>query len=95
MPDDANGQLPEFMVFGVGECLRRGDDYAFACMDTQGVEIFHVADGDAIVVTVAYYLVFNFFPAFQTFFNQNLIGEGKSLFCQLIEFFFVFAKSRA
>ncbi len=61
------GDLPEHVVFGVGQRLRRGDDDAFARMDPHGVEILHVADGDAVVILVADDLVLDLFPALEVF----------------------------
>ena len=82
------------MVLAVGECLRRGYDDTLAGMDAEWVKIFHVADGDAIVVLVAHHLVFYFFPSFKAFFHEHLRGEGEGFFCEFVEFLFVVAESR-
>ena len=40
-----------------------GDDNAVAGVDAEGVEVFHVADGDAVVGAVPDDLVFQLLPA--------------------------------
>ena len=64
-------------------------------MDTQRVEVFHVADRDTVVETVAYYFVFYFLPAFQALFYQNLRRERECFFSQYVQFFFVIAETRS
>ena len=44
-------------------------------MDPHRVQILHVADGDAVVRTVAHHLVLDFLPAHQRLFHQDL-GDG-------------------
>ncbi|MCK7481323.1 MAG: hypothetical protein M0C28_32155 [Candidatus Moduliflexus flocculans] len=44
------------------------------------VEVFHVADGDAVVVLVADDFVFDLFPAVEVFLDQDLGGGGEGLF---------------
>ena len=34
-------------------------------MDAERIEVLHVADGDAVVVTVAHHFILDFLPAFQ------------------------------
>ena len=51
------------MVFAVGERLGWSHYYTFAGVNSERIEILHITHGDAIVVTVAYHLVFHFFPA--------------------------------
>jgi hypothetical protein len=41
-------------------------------MDAQRVEVFHVANRDAVVVTVADDFILNLFPALEGFFDQDL-----------------------
>ena len=42
-------------------------------MNTHWVEVFHVADGDAVVAAVPNHFVFNFFPTAQAFLDQHLL----------------------
>ena len=69
MANDAYGQLAQFVVFAVGQCLGGSDDDTFARVDTQRVEVFHVAHRDAVVKAVAHDFIFDFFPAFEGFFD--------------------------
>src|SRR5574344_693891 len=64
-------------------------------MDAERIEVFHVADRDTIVVTVADYFVFYLFPAFQTLLYQDLWRERECFFCQYIELFLIVAEARA
>ena len=61
------------MIFTVCKCLRRSNNNTFTGMNTQRIEIFHVADSDAIVEFVPYNFIFNFFPSLERFFNKNLV----------------------
>ena len=46
-------------------------------MDAHGVDVFHVADGDAVVGGIAHHLVFQLFPALQVYLYEHLIdGAG-------------------
>ena len=58
-------------------------------MDAQRVEVFHACHGEAVVIGVADYLEFDFLPAFQGFFHQNLLGERERTFSQLDKRFLV------
>ena len=44
-------------------------------MDAQGIEVLHVAYGDAVVEAVAHHLVFYLFPPFERLLYQHLRGE--------------------
>ena len=82
MADYVDGDTAELVVFGIGEGLGRGDDNAFAGVDSQRVKVFHVADGDAIIRRIPHHFILDFFPAAQPFFHENLsavsghFGEG-------------------
>ena len=49
-------------------------------MDPHGVEVFHVADYDAIVITIPHNLVFDLLPLLEVFLDQDLLDPtvGKS-----------------
>ena len=49
MPDDFDGNVPEFLVFMVIECLAGRYNNGFPCMNAKGIKIFHVADRNAVV----------------------------------------------
>ena len=57
-----DGKLAQPVVITIGESLTWRHDNAFASVNTKRVEVFHVADGHAIVVVVSDDLVFHFLP---------------------------------
>ena len=75
MADDADGKFAEFVVFGVCEGLRWSDNDGLSGVDAEGVEVFHVADGDAVVEAVAYHLVFHFLPSLEALLHEYLGRE--------------------
>ena len=93
--DNADSQFAQFVIFAVGECLRRSHHDTFARVDTQRVEVLHVAYRDAVVVAVAHHLVFNLFPAFKRFLYQNLGRERQRLFGFQPQLLFVVAETAA
>ena len=48
-----------------------------ACMHTNGIDVFHTADGDGMVGTVTHNLEFDFLIALYALFYQNLMHRGK------------------
>ena len=60
------------MVLVVGKCLRRSYHNTLSGMYSERVEVFHIADSDAVVVFVAHHFVFYLLPAFETFLYENL-----------------------
>ena len=93
MTDDLDGEGAEFVVFAVGECLRRSNHDALTRMDAQWVKVLHVADGDAVVETVTHHFIFNFLPTLQRFLHQHLRREGEGLLCQLVQFLLIVAET--
>ena len=76
-PDDVQAGGAEHLVVAVGEGLARGDDDAIAGVDAHGVDVFHVADGDAVVGGVAHHLVLDLLPALQVTLDEDLVdGAG-------------------
>ena len=63
-------------------------------MDTQRVEVLHVADCYTVVETVTHHLILHFFPAAQRLLHQYLRGEGKGFFHQHIQLFLIVAEAR-
>ena len=95
MTDDLDGQCTQLMVFRIGQCLRGSNHDRLARMDAQRVEVLHVTHGDAVVVAVAHYLIFDFLPALQTLLHQHLRGERESLLGQFIEFLLIVTETRS
>ena len=80
--------LQQFQFFIVERASRSYND-RFTGVDTQRVEVFHAGNCETVVVGVADNFKFDFFPAFQGFFHQDLFGERERTFGQFQEFFFV------
>src|SRR5437867_8066652 len=77
MPNDADGNLAKEVIFTIAQSLTRGDYDTFPGMDAHRIEIFHVTDGDTVIVGVTHDLVFDFLPAFEELLNKNLSPMGK------------------
>ena len=92
MAYNADRKLTKFVILTVCQGLRRRNDNRFSGVNAEGVEVFHVADRDAVVETVADNFIFYFFPTFETLFHEHLGRERESLFSKFIEFFFVVAE---
>ena len=75
--DDAQGAVPEHMIFFVGQGLAGGDHNGVAGVDAHGVEIFHITDGDGGVCPVPDDLILNFLKALDALFHQNLMHRGQ------------------
>ncbi len=45
-------------------------------MHAHGVDVFDGADDDEVVVLIAHYFEFKFFPAFNRFFNQRFVHRA-------------------
>ena len=91
--NDANGEFAQFVILAIGECLRRSHHDALAGVNAQRVEVFHIADGDAIVETVAHHLIFHLFPALEALLHEHLRRERECFFGNDIEFVLIVAKS--
>ena len=65
------------MIFPVRQRLRGTHDDGIAGVNTDGVQIFHVADGDGGVICVADYFVLDLLVALDTLFDEDLTNRGK------------------
>ena len=70
--DNLDGEFAKHVVVFVGKSLRWSDYDTFAGVDTERVEVFHVADCDTVVKAVAHYFIFHFFPALERLFDEDL-----------------------
>ena len=95
MTYDLYGQFAQQVIVFIAQCLRGSHHYALAGMYAERVEVFHVADSDAIVIAVSHYLIFYFLPAFQRLLHQYLRRERQSLFGALHQLLAVIAESAA
>ncbi|OQC44066.1 MAG: hypothetical protein BWX60_00840 [Candidatus Marinimicrobia bacterium ADurb.Bin030] len=75
------------MAFAIGKCLAGRYHDAFAGMNAHRIHIFHIADRQAVVKTIANYFVLDLFPAFQIFLDQNLGGISQCFFGFITELF--------
>ena len=95
--DDVQSGSTEHLIFLVSKCLGRCDYDGVTGMDTNRVDVFHVADCDAVSCTVTHYFVFNFFPSCDAAFYQNFsyTGKSESVLEDLSQFIFVVGNTAA
>jgi hypothetical protein len=72
-----NGGIAHQLIFLVGERLRRGNGDGIARMHAHRIEILDRADDDAVVLTIAHDLHFEFFPAEHRFLEQHFAGRRR------------------
>ena len=65
------------LVFLIGQRLAGRDDYRIARMHADGIQVFHTANGDGVIVRVAHDLEFYLLIALYRFFDQHLSHRGK------------------
>ena len=70
--DDIDRRGAEHLVFLVGERDRRSDDDAVAGVHADRIEVLHRADRDRVAEAVADHLKFDFLPARDALFNEDL-----------------------
>lgn len=75
--DDVECARAEHLVVLVGEGLARGHDDGVSGMHADGVEVFHVADDDAVSGAVSDHFIFYFLPSRNAFFDEYLSDAGK------------------
>ena len=71
--DDGQRCRTQHLVLQVVQGLARCDDDGVARMDADGVDVFHVADDDAVVGLIAHDFVFDFLPAGNGAFDEDLV----------------------
>ncbi len=74
---DVERSRAEHLIFLVRERLGRRHDNGIAGVNTDRIDVFHVADGDAVAGRVAHDLVFDLFPAGDRALNKDLSHTGK------------------
>ena len=93
MADDLDGEFAEHMIVFIGESLRGSHNDTFTCVDSEGVEVLHVADSDTIVETVAHHLILHFFPSLKGFLHQYLGRERERLLHEFDQFLAIVAET--
>ncbi len=85
------------MVFLVCKRLRGANDNRVARVYADGVDIFHITNGDCGVCRVTDNLVFDFFITLDALFDKYLMngGKGQRIFDKLRKFLSVFGKAAA
>ena len=73
--DNPDGKLAQEVVVIVGQGLGRSHDDALSGVDSERVEVLHVADSDTVVIAVADNFIFNLLPAFKRLFHKHLRRE--------------------
>ena len=74
-PDHSEGTVAEHVVLLVGQGLGRADDNGITGMDSDRIDIFHIADGDGCVITVTHDFVLDFLVTLYAFFDENLMDR--------------------
>ena len=89
--------VAQHMIFPVRQRLRGTHDDGIAGVNTDGVQIFHVADGDGGVICVADYFVLDLLVALDTLFDEDLTNRRKFKpgFQQLLKLRLTVGKSTA
>ncbi len=89
LADDVQRCRPQHLVFMVCQGLGRRHDDAVAGMNPHRIDIFHVADRDAVVGRIADHFILDFFPAGYAPLDQNLRNHavGQPPVDHLVELF--------
>ncbi len=75
-PHDVDGSGTQHLHFPVGQGLAGCHYDGVAGVYAHRVDIFHVADGDAVIRMIPHHFVFDFLPAGHGPFNQGLADQG-------------------
>ena len=60
----------------VGKGLRWCYNDGVTGVNANWVKVFHVADGDTVIITITHYLILDFLPASYTALDKNLTDHG-------------------
>ena len=85
MAHTLDGNLLKHLHLLVLQRTGRSHHDALAGVNTEGVEVLHRSNGEAMVVGVADALELNLLPALQRLFYKNLRSKGESTLGQLLE----------
>ena len=77
-PDDLNRRVLEHLVFFFGDRLGRRNDDAVSGMHANRIDVFHIADDDAVVRAIPHDFIFDFFPAGNGLLQEDL-PDGAAL----------------
>jgi hypothetical protein len=83
--DDLNGSGTEHVVLLVRQSLGGSDHDTVTSVDTQRVEVLHVANSDTVVVGITNNLVLDLLPALEGLLNENLGSKRQRARRQIAE----------
>ena len=97
LADDVQGGSTQHLIFFIAKGLGRCYDDTVSGVHADRVDVFHVADGDAVAGTIPHDFVLDLFPAGDAAFYQNLSysGQTQTIFEDFYEFFVVMGDSAA
>ena len=72
LADDVQGRGTQHLIFFIAQCLRRCYNDTVSGMHADRVDVFHVADGDAVACTIPHHFVLDLFPSGDAAFYKNL-----------------------
>ena len=93
MTDDVDSSGTQHVEVLICEGLRRSNDDGVTSVNTQRVEVLHVANSNAVVSSITNNFVLDFLPALHTLFNKNLGTGGESLGTEVLQLIHVVGKS--
>ena len=76
--DDIQSGGAQHLVFLIGQSLAGSHNDGVAGVDTNGVHVFHAADGNGVALTVAHDLELDFLPTGDALFHKDLVDGGKT-----------------
>ena len=76
--DDIKSRCTKHLILFISKCLGRSNYDGVTGVDTNRVNVLHIADCDAVSCTVSHYLILDFFPSGDTSFYKNLTYTGKT-----------------
>ena len=87
----------EHLILLIAQGLGRSHNDTVAGVHADGVDVLHVADGDAVAGAVAHYLVLNFLPAGDAALYEHLSHSGKTqtVLKDLLEFHLIVCDAAA
>jgi hypothetical protein len=68
-------EVMEELALLSAECLSRSNYDRLTCMDSERVEVLHITDSDAVVITVTHYLILDLLPSLERLLDENLRRE--------------------
>ena len=92
--DNLNSSSAEHVVLLIRQSLTRGNNDTVTGVDSERVEVLHVANGDTVVGSVTNNLVLNLLPALEGLLDENLGGERQRAGGQVTELFGVGSEAR-